>query len=98
MANRNVVPGLFPLGDNLWMQIGTATFTTTGTQVTMRTNLETISCGIAVPIGAVVTSNDVCGVTGSVSSSTVTITRPASGTSALSVSVMLIGTLYTAGA
>jgi hypothetical protein len=92
-----IQPELVPFGDsgNLWRQIGTATFTTTLTQITtVPTALTNIKWGMATQTSEVVTANDVPSVAlGAVSNSTFTITRPASGTSGATVAFEIVGTL-----
>lgn len=78
-----------PRSDDLVLVHAELTFTTTGTTVTHTIETENVIWCAVTPHGTTVAANDNCG--WSVSSTTLTVTRPSSGTSGLIVTVVYAG-------
>lgn len=86
----------------LFVDIGTVTYSTTDSQATYRTNLLEIKAAFGTKVGTTSLATDsttkdwVNIPLGKVTSGSITVTRSSAGTSAAQYSIILIGTKYTA--
>ena len=94
-------PGLIPLGEDLYIDVGRGTYSTTDSEATVRTQLDEIAFGIAGVNDTFSAATD-AGVMDTlhvglaVSSGAVTITRSSKATSGATFFYMLIGRKFTA--
>ncbi len=82
---KSVEPG------SLVVDIREHVFVTTGQTLEVATDITTVVAAFATPKGTSVGANDVLSVDPTISSGAVTVSRPASGTSALPIYVVIIG-------
>jgi hypothetical protein len=96
MRFNTVYPELIEVGNGLFKQCGVTVFATTGTQVTVATNLKLIVGGLANVIATGITANDSLSVIAGVAAGSFVIERAAAGLSAAPVYYEAVGKVQVA--